>query len=35
MGRKSDLPDSGIAIKIVAFLLALLLAVLIGFFLGA
>lgn len=35
MGRHSNLPDSGITIKIVAFVLTLLLAILVGFFLGA
>jgi hypothetical protein len=35
MGRHSSLPDSGVTIKITAVLLTLLLAILVGFFLGA
>jgi hypothetical protein len=35
MGRKSSIPDSGIMVKTLAFLIALMCALLIGYFLGA
>jgi hypothetical protein len=35
MWRKSSVPDSGVMVKTLAFLLALLCALLIGYFFGA
>ncbi len=35
MGRDSNLPDSGIMWKALAFMFALLIAILVGLFLGA